>query len=85
MAEIPDIWKKALIILIMKLSKLADEDHSNKLVSFLCPAAKVLEHLAPLPSSQRSTNPQQLSVWFPDHAMHHHRQPPTINISTIKF
>ena len=44
-AEIPDIWKKAIIIPLLKAGKPAELGKSYRPISLLCPASKVLERL----------------------------------------
>ena len=43
--NIPAIWKRAIIIPVPKPGKLLDQDTSNRPISLLCPAVKVLERL----------------------------------------
>ena len=44
-ADIPSIWKAALVLPVLKPNKPADEGLSYRPISLLCPASKVLERL----------------------------------------
>jgi hypothetical protein len=44
-ANIPSIWKKALVIPVVKPGKPAEVSTSYRPISLLCPAAKILERL----------------------------------------
>ena len=50
-SQIPQIWKKSIIIPLLKPTKEADESTSYRPVSLLCPAVKILERLV-LPTLQ---------------------------------
>ena len=54
--RIPSIWKTSLVIPIPKPSKDTSQGTSNRLISLLCPAAKVLEELI-LPSINEFLSP----------------------------
>jgi hypothetical protein len=44
-ADLPALWKAAVIVPILKPGKPANEGSSYRPISLLCPAVKVLEHL----------------------------------------
>ena len=54
-SDIPDIWKKSVIIPLLKPNKPSDESDSFRPVSLLCPAIKILERLL-LPSLTENLN-----------------------------
>ena len=62
-AELPDIWKKALIIAILKAGKTADQGRNYRPISLLCPASKILERLV-LPYLTESLAPNRTQHGF---------------------
>ena len=62
-AELPDIWKKALIIAILKAGKTADQVRNNRPISLLCPTSKILERLI-LPYFAESLAPNRTQHGF---------------------
>ena len=59
-ADIPAIWKSALVIPIPKPGKPADQGTSYRPISLLCPEVKVLERLnLPILKAALSTSPSQ--------------------------
>ena len=60
-ADVPSVWKEALVIPLLKAGKPADEGSSFRPVSLLAPAAKILERVL-LPFHTASLH----------HAPHHH-------------
>ena len=62
-AEIPDIWKKATIIPLLKPGKPADQGKSYRPISLLCPASKVLERLI-LPHLSATLTPNSTQHGF---------------------
>ena len=62
-AEIPDLWKKATIIPLLKAGKQADLGKSYRPISLLCPASKVLERLI-LPHLTATLTPNETQHGF---------------------
>ena len=57
-SQIPQIWKKSIIIPLLKPTKEADQSTSYRPVSLLCPAVKILERLVlPTLQERRSYGP----------------------------
>ena len=63
LAQIPDLWKKALVLPIPKAGKPPDQGRSYRPISLLCPASKVLERLA-LPYLNFALPPNQSQHGF---------------------
>lgn len=55
-ADVPSIWKSAIVIPVLKPGKLANKGTSYRPISLLCPAVKVLERLL-LPSLNKHLIP----------------------------